>query len=100
MAPQPRRVVNQPFVPTKDPSTRPWPLPSKKRTVPPHIASLMDALDGRDLEHSLRVASSIMGEGEWRSWMVKWFMRLHRQEVSRLMRRLGPMIPASRQVQR
>ncbi len=103
MAPQPRRVVNLSFVPSSPPQekkTAPsWlPLPSRSKTPPPHIASLMDALDGTDLEHSLRVASTIMREGEWRTWMVKWFMRRHRHEVTRLMRRLGPMIPSSRLV--
>lgn len=97
MAPNPaRRIVNLPFVPSPSSSSSSSPRsPSMKRQPPPHIADRMHTLDGTDLAASLLVARSIILDGEWRSWMVKWFMRLHRHEVSRLLRQLGPMIPAA-----
>lgn len=52
-------------------------------------------LDGRDLQRSLDVARAIIDAGLWRSWMARAFMRVHRGEVTRLMKHLGPMIPPS-----
>ena len=54
------------------------------------------ALDGHDLEETLALARAIIAARAWRSWMPRAFMRVHRHEVTRLMRRLGPMIPALR----
>jgi hypothetical protein len=78
-----RRVVNR-FVNRSTP-----PRPSSAE----HAGRLIDELDGRDVEVSLALARSIIDAGAWRSWMVKRFIRVHRHETSRLMRRLGPMIP-------
>jgi len=66
------------------------------RESPDRWLDEIDRLDGRDLDASLAVAADIIAAGAWRSWMVRRFIRLHRHEVTRLMRRLGPMIPPSR----
>lgn len=78
--------------PEKSPPNPPWSVWSRRDRV----EVWFDGLDGRDLEESLAVAAEIIAAGAWRSWMVRRFIRLHRHEVTRLMRRLGPMIPPSR----
>jgi hypothetical protein len=57
-------------------------------------------LDGHDLEASLAVARAIIAAGAWRPWMAHRFMRLHRHEVSRLLRRLVPLLPHPRILRR
>jgi hypothetical protein len=70
------------------------------RRAPPHRSPTtrpgdewFRGLDGRDLGESMRVARAIIAAGAWRGWMLKRFMRLHRRDLSRLMQRLGPLIP-------
>ena len=79
------------------------PCPSLLPSHPVHSFDDVDdaddwfaSLDGSDLAESLAVAREIIAAGAWRSWMVKRFMRLHRHEVTRLMRQLGPLIPPRR----
>jgi hypothetical protein len=66
---------------------------SAQPSTAPHIEALLETVSGHDVDHAVQVAAHIMKAGAWRSWMVKWFIRRHRGQASRLMRRLGPMIP-------
>ena len=51
-------------------------------------------VDGRDLDATIALAREIIAAGVWRPGMLRRFIRLHRHEVTRLLRRLGPLVPS------
>lgn len=76
------------------------PCPSLLPTRPRHglhndnVDHWFATVDGRDLDATIALAREIIAAGAWRPGMLRRFIRLHRHEVTRLLRRLGPLVPS------
>lgn len=64
----------------------PLPPPAERRHP------LIDGLDGGDVDATVDVVRRLLSNGDWRPWMLRALLRLHRHEVARLLSLLRPLL--------